>query len=52
MRSFLRLGPSFFLFTTFIDPATAAAAQTESVLGCPALPRSVVAGVRFNIAGR
>ena len=81
MRSFLRLGLSLFLFTTFIDPPTAAVAQTvdvtgsvkdssgavldvaayvridnlanasyESVLGYPALPRSVVAGVRFDIA--
>jgi hypothetical protein len=88
MRSFLRLGLSLFLFTTFIDPPTAAAAQNvditvnpaytvswlggevrlsrdvaayvridnlanatyEGVLGYPALPRSVVAGARFNIA--
>ena len=33
MRSFLRLGLTLFLFTTFIDPPTAAAAQTVDVTG-------------------
>ena len=54
MRSFLRLGLCLFLFTTLIDPGTAAAATVDVTgsLVYPALPISVVAGVRFNIAAR